>query len=133
MNRGGVICLATEAIGSLRDHPLLYQLYYRQKTVLATDAQGVMDNTMKAEYARAQEIIDGFKNGDRAIEIDKQVRSWESLSASEKALFDIQHLKRWASEYRDSVARGDRSDVAFKTRSQRLRSDETGRGAGDGG
>ena len=60
----------TKSIASIEDHPLLYNLYYGVKTVLGTDAPGVMNTSKMKEYGKAKKLIAGFCSGDKYLEID---------------------------------------------------------------
>jgi hypothetical protein len=104
--------LETHSISKIEDHPLLYQLYYQQRTVLGTDGQGVMGTTMKDQIDDAAQLIHRFKTGKVNIIIDGKTMTFADLSPEEKLRFEISHLMRWAAEAGALVKQGDTQDLA---------------------
>lgn len=91
--------LATGSILSVEDHPLLLNMYYGVKTVLATDAQGVMDTTLPAEYQRAAFLIDKFKSG-TPLMVDGKPKYYNELDATQQQRFSIEWLEKQLADYR---------------------------------
>ncbi len=102
---------ATGSIGTLQEHPLLYQLYYGAKTVLSTDGHGVMNTNLTKEYQRASEILQEFAKNEKFLRIEGKEIRWSDLSTAQKHRFTIKQLKQWAAEYGDNVRSGDRVSV----------------------
>src|SRR5262249_40819250 len=99
--------LATGTIRSEDEHPLLDALYYEEPTILSTDGQGVMRTDIKKEYATAYRIIQRFRNGETHLVIGGEPVFFQELSTEVQERFDINHLYRWAAEYRRDVMIGD--------------------------
>jgi hypothetical protein len=123
MQRMGIIVeaniasnLATGAIARIADHPLLYNLYYNVRTVLATDAGGVMGTTVPQEYEVAREQIDIFRRGDTALEIDGRRVAFGELDPMTQRRFSVDTLIGWAQEYRAGMLAGDQTDSARSPR-----------------
>ncbi|GAB4114763.1 MAG: hypothetical protein OHK0013_49440 [Sandaracinaceae bacterium] len=105
--------IATGSIASPSEHPLLYNLYYGTRTILNTDAQGVMMTTLPAEYRRAAELIERFRGNDIALEINgRRVYYRDIRDPNVRARFSVDQLHRWAAEYRDEIRADDASDRA---------------------
>jgi len=105
--------LATGSIASASDHPLLYNLFWGTRTVLATDAEGVMGTTLSVEYERASELIERFRSNRVALEINgRRVFFRDIHDPAVRNRFSIDQLHRWAQEYRESIAAGDTHDSA---------------------
>jgi adenosine deaminase len=108
--------LATESIATITDHPLLYNLYYGTKTILSTDAQGVMRTTMTKEFALADEIISNFKAGNATLDIGEKRLAYNDLPETIDGLpkdqaFSTQRLRDWARDYYKDVQQGDAADT----------------------
>jgi len=121
--------LATGSIASLDGHPLLYNLYFDEPTILSTDGHGVMRTNLRSEYETAERIINDFKAGQSKITIDGVAKQYENrrdpnntsgdprfLTSDEKARFNIERLKNWAAEYGNRVKTGDASEAAKHAR-----------------
>jgi len=88
----------------LDQHPLPVLLYYGVKTVLSTDAQGVMSTSLPKEYGLADEIIQRFRSGQSKITIpdpaDEGKSSlrlgWDDLTPEQQSRFDVRWLERQA-------------------------------------
>ncbi|HTM19040.1 MAG TPA: hypothetical protein VL172_00975 [Kofleriaceae bacterium] len=125
--------LRTGSIVDAGDHPLLYNLYYNVKTVLATDAQGVMGTTLPAEYAGAQLQIADFVAGNSAIVIEGKPTKYADITdQATRDRFDIKQLTSWADAYRAGVEQGDAGDLSrqFGSDGSKL---ELGKKIGSGG
>ena len=104
--------LATGTIATPGEHPLLYNLYYGLRTVLATDAQGVMGTTLPAERASAERMIADFKAGNTALTIDgKPTRYADITDPAIRDRFKIEQLDAWAEQYRLDVIDSDLRDA----------------------
>jgi len=90
--------IATGSVLSAGEHPLLANMFYGVKTVLATDAQGVMGTTLTVEYQRAQQLISQFKAGE-PIEIDGKKVFYKDLTAAQKERFSVDWLKNELKDY----------------------------------
>jgi hypothetical protein len=119
MQRVGIIVeanvasnLATGSIATIADHPLLYNLYYNVRTVLATDAGGVMGTTLPREYEVAREQIERYRRGDVALEIDGRRVPFNELDIGTQRRFTVDQLIGWAQDYRAGVHTGDQADSA---------------------
>jgi hypothetical protein len=108
--------METHSISKLEEHPLLYQLYYQQRTVLSTDGQGVMNTSMKDQVKDARQLIERFKAGEFPLVLDGQPRRFVELSPEEQLRFDVSHLLRWAAESGAMVKQGDSQDLARRTK-----------------
>jgi adenosine deaminase len=93
--------LATGSILRAEEHPLLLNMYYGVKTVLATDAQGVMGTTLPAEYQRAAFLIDRFKAGEPLVVKGKTIY-YRDLDAAQQKRFSVDWLKQQLDGYRRS-------------------------------
>jgi hypothetical protein len=97
----------------LDEHPLPVLLYYGVKTVLSTDAQGVMSTDIPKEYGSAAEIIKRFRSGQTRITIPEEPPAdagpdwkpkdfrrvaWGDLTPEQQARFDVGWLERGAQE-----------------------------------
>jgi len=102
----------TGAIARPDDHPLLYNLYYGVRTVLGTDAQGVMQTDRRDEYARAREQIQKFRDGRVALLIDGKEVRFKDLPRKQQETFSVDALQRSEDAYHSSVVAGDRKDSA---------------------
>jgi adenosine deaminase len=106
--------LATRSISSLDAHPLLYNLYFDEPTILSTDGHGVMGTNLNTEYAIARTIIDDFKAGRTTIKLDGVEKQYQDLTPDQQARFNVEKLKTWATEYLDRIKAGDAVDRARK-------------------
>jgi adenosine deaminase len=91
--------LATGSVLTAEQHPLLQNMFYGVKTILATDGQGVMGTTLPAEYQRAGLLIDRFKSG-TPLEIDGKQVTYNSLDAATQKRFSIEWLQQQLANYR---------------------------------
>jgi len=107
--------LATGSVARLSEHPLLYNLYYNVRTMLATDAQGVMTTTLPREYQLARRQINRFRNGDFKLEVDGREIGFGDLDSTTQRRFSERQLIEWAEEYRAAIRRGDTTDTARNT------------------
>ncbi len=89
----------------LDQHPLPLLLYYGVKTVLSTDAQGVMATNLPKEYGLADEIIQRFRRGETRITVpdpddpkSSKVLSWSDLTPEQQQRFDTGFLERTAQQ-----------------------------------
>jgi hypothetical protein len=87
----------------LDEHPLPTLLYYGVKTVLSTDAQGVMATNLPKEYGFADTIIQRFRAGEGRITVpdpdnpgDRKVLAWKDLTPEQQERFDVEWLARQA-------------------------------------
>ena len=87
----------------LDQHPLPTLLYYGVKTVLSTDAQGVMSTSLPKEYGLADDIIQRFRRGESKITVPdpndpkSSLRlSWSDLTPEQQERFDVGFLERTA-------------------------------------
>ncbi len=99
------------------DHSLLKLLYQQNKTILSTDAHGVMHTNLGNEYLKADGIIRRFKKGKVPVEVpDGQGGTkklwWDDLSPEEKSRFDRKKLESDAYDYEAEVRRQDANDKA---------------------
>jgi hypothetical protein len=100
--------IATGSIASPTEHPLLYNLYYGTRTILNTDAQGVMNTTLPQEYQQAADLIDHFRANEFALDINgRRVYYRDIRDQNVRARFSIDQLHRWATEYRDQITAAD--------------------------
>jgi DNA uptake protein ComE-like DNA-binding protein len=97
----------------LDEHPLPTLLYYGVKTVLSTDAQGVMATNLPKEYGYADTIIQRFRGGEGRIKVpdpdnpgDHKILAWKDLSPEQQERFDVEWLARQA-RHEASVGRWD--------------------------
>ncbi len=114
----------------LDQHPLPLLLYYGVRTVLSTDAQGVMSTDIPKEYGSAAEIIRRFRAGESHIEVpdpdtpgDRIRLRWGDLTPEQQERFDVGWLERTAQEEAsagrwDGTRRGVTS--GYRIRRQRL-------------
>jgi hypothetical protein len=103
----------TNSVAKADDHPLLYNLYYRVKTVAGTDAQGVMQTDRRREYARARQHIERFRNNEFALELaDGKRVHFRDLSRKEQDRFSLDTLEKQEDAYHATVVAGDRNDAA---------------------
>ncbi len=99
----------------LDQHALMLFLYYKVKTVLGTDSQGVNHTTLPAVYDAAKALIDRFKAGKFAIKLaDGSTRTWSQLNEDEQSRFDIKVLQGWAQQYWEWVRQNDTVDSGRK-------------------
>jgi hypothetical protein len=96
--------LATETFARGEEHPLLANMYYGVSTVLATDGQGVMRNSLPIEFQRAGTLIEQFKLGHITLELDGKKIQWRSLDSTQQKRFSIQWLVDQAESYRKAAA-----------------------------
>ena len=109
------------ASGIEQEQVLLKFLFYNLKTIINTDAGGVMGTTIVREYRIAQQIINKFKNNQVEITIGNkkyfytQLPStmdrikdydYELLPPDKKDNFDMEYLILEAEEYRTNVVPG---------------------------
>lgn len=95
--------LATGSVLRATDHPLLANMYYGVSTVLATDAQGVMDTTLTAEYRRAAALIQQFRDG-KPLELNGKKILFKELTPKEKERFSVEWLQKQLAEYRKKAS-----------------------------
>jgi len=98
---------SNEATGSVGDEfeksqVILKFLYHGVRTILNTDAGGVMMTTLQNEYDAAEIIIENFKAGRIPITIDG-VLMYADLPDDKQKNFDIQRLTREAERYLEEV------------------------------
>ena len=97
-------------VDRLGQHPLGTLLYYGVKTVLSTDAQGVMSTSLPKEYGLADEIIQRFRRGESKLTIpdpddpgSSKTIAWKDLTPDQQERFDVGFLERTA---RGEAAKG---------------------------
>src|SRR5262249_19318072 len=96
--------LATETFARGEEHPLLANMYYGVSTVLATDGQGLKQNSMPIEFQRAGTLIAKLKRGEIKLELDGKKIEWGSLDPTQQARFSIDWLVEQAERYRKAAA-----------------------------
>jgi hypothetical protein len=116
----GALGRARDPAGSrLDEHPLLMLLYHDVRTLLSTDAGGVMSTDLSKEYGFAAELLERFRRGETSITVpdpkdrkSKLVLRYADLPPEVQARFRIEHLERTAQEYAaEGQARKNRGDV----------------------
>ncbi len=115
--------LATGAVVAASDHPLLLNLYYGVDTMLATDAQGVMETTLSVEYQRAAQLIGMFQAGKTRLLLDGKEVSFDELPPDVQGRFSLETLEETARAYVERQ-RGD--DARDRTRPGRPRARNPG-------
>jgi adenosine deaminase len=95
--------IATGSVMRAEEHPLLQNMYYGVKTVLSTDAQGVMNTTLPAEYGRAAQLIARFKGGE-PMEIDGKKVNYADLPPEQQARFSVDWLQQQLADYKTQAA-----------------------------
>lgn len=88
--------LATKSVGSEfeRDQVILKFLYHGVRTILNTDAGGVMMTTLQNEYDAVETIIENFKAGRISMRINNRPIKYTDLPKEKQKNFDIQRLIR---------------------------------------
>ena len=102
------------------DHSLLTMLHQENKTILSTDAHGVMHTNLRNEYDAAGDIVRRFKNGEVKLEVDtpegRKKVTFDQLSPADKAKFAVDEnghplqLHDAALDYREKLKAGDQTD-----------------------
>lgn len=102
-----------------QEQVLLKFLFYNLKTIINTDAGGVMGTTIVREYRIAQQIINKFKSNQLELTIDNKKYfytqlparmdriknyDYELLPPDKKDNFDMEHLIKQAEEYLCNIA-----------------------------
>ncbi len=98
---------SNEATGSVGDEfeksqVILKFLYHGVRTILNTDAGGVMMTTLQNEYDAAEIIIENFKAGRIPITIDGALM-YADLPEEKQKNFEIQRLRSEAERYLEEV------------------------------
>lgn len=103
--------LATRSVGSEfeRDQVILKFLYHGVRTILNTDAGGVMMTTLQSEYEAVEEILEKFKAGrismrsHASVALNNRSIKYTDLPKEKQKNFDIQRLIREAEKYLEEV------------------------------
>ena len=116
----GALSRAKDPAGSRLDqHPLLMLLYHDVRTVLSTDAGGVMGTDLGREYGSAADMLDRFRRGETSLTVpdpkdpkSRIVLRYDDLPPEVQVRFHIDHLERSAQEYAlEGQARKNRGDT----------------------
>lgn len=107
--------IATASVLDAKQHPLLGNMLHGVRTVLATDAQGVMGTTLSIEYQRAAALIAQFRAGE-PLEIDGKQVLFKDLDEDTQKRFSIEWLKGELADYQERSEEKPGADQAYRKR-----------------